>query len=98
LVTPDEIPDPHALDIRTELNGQIVQDGCTSDLIFNIPQLIEFLSGSTTLEPGTVILTGTPDGVGMARTPPLYLKAGDTVRISISGIGELVNPVEEEKV
>lgn len=99
LVTADEIPNPGALSIRTLLNGQVVQDSTTSDLIFDVPTLIAFLSGSTTLLPGTVILTGTPSGVGMARKPPLWLKAGDTVTIEIGGIGALTNPVarEEEK-
>lgn len=93
LVTPDELPNPNALGIRTILNGQTVQDWKTSDMIFDVARIIEFLSGSTTLLPGTVILTGTPHGVGMARTPPLWLKPGDTVTIAIEGIGELTNPV-----
>jgi len=96
LVTPDEIPDPHALRIRTIVNGETLQDSSTGDMIFDIPTLIEFLSGSTTLLPGTVILTGTPHGVGMARTPPRWLRAGDSVTIDIEGIGALTNPVEEE--
>jgi len=96
LVTPDEIPDPNALQIRTRLNGDVMQDWSTGDMIFNVPTLIEFLSGSTTLQPGTVILTGTPHGVGAARTPPIYLKAGDTVEIEIEKIGTLSNPVVEE--
>ncbi|MCD8481455.1 MAG: fumarylacetoacetate hydrolase family protein [Verrucomicrobia bacterium] len=93
LVTPDEIPDPHNLRLRTLLNGVVLQDGNTRDLIFNVPALISFLSGNTTLHPGTVILTGTPDGVGMARTPPVYLQPGDTVVTEIEGIGALSNPV-----
>jgi 2-keto-4-pentenoate hydratase/2-oxohepta-3-ene-1,7-dioic acid hydratase in catechol pathway len=80
------------------LNGERVQDWNTSDMIFDVPALIEFLSGSTTLLPGTVILTGTPHGVGMAAKPPRWLKAGDTVAIEIDGIGSLVNPVVDEKV
>jgi 2-keto-4-pentenoate hydratase/2-oxohepta-3-ene-1,7-dioic acid hydratase in catechol pathway len=96
LVTPDEIPDPNALQIRTRLNGDVMQDWSTGDMIFNVPTLIEFLSGSTTLQPGTVILTGTPHGVGAARTPPIYLKAGDTVEIEIEKIGTLSNSVVEE--
>jgi len=98
LVTVDEIPDPNALRLRTTVNGEIMQDSNTADMIFDIPTLIEFLSGSTTLLPGTVILTGTPSGVGMARTPQVWLKAGDQVVIDIEGIGQLSNPVEEESV
>src|SRR3984957_19081725 len=79
MVTPDEIPNPNALGIRTIVNDTIVQDWNTNDMIFDVPTLIAFLSGSTTLLPGTVILTGTPPGVGMAQTPPRWLKPGDTV-------------------
>ncbi len=96
LVTTDEIPNPNALRLRTILNGETVQDSNTNDMIFDVPALIEFLSGSTTLLPGTVILTGTPQGVGMARKPPLWLKAGDTVTIEIEKIGSLTNPVQDE--
>lgn len=96
IVTPDELPNPNALRIRTVVNGEAVQDWNTNDMIFDIPALIEFLSGSTTLLPGTVILTGTPHGVGMARTPPRWLKPGDTVDIEIEGIGTLTNPVRSE--
>ncbi len=97
LVTTDEIPDPNALRIRTLLNGEAVQDWSTDDMIFDVPALIEFLSGSTTLLPGTVILTGTPHGVGMAQKPePRWLRAGDTVSIEIERIGTLTNPVREE--
>jgi 2-keto-4-pentenoate hydratase/2-oxohepta-3-ene-1,7-dioic acid hydratase in catechol pathway len=96
LVTPDEIPNPNALEIRTVLNGQIMQDWNTNDMIFDVPALMEFLSGSTTLLPGTVILTGTPHGVGMAQKPPRWLKAGDNVTIEIEKIGALQNPVANE--
>jgi 2-keto-4-pentenoate hydratase/2-oxohepta-3-ene-1,7-dioic acid hydratase in catechol pathway len=96
LVTPDEIPNPNALKIRTVLNGQVMQDWNTNDMIFDVPALIEFLSGSTTLLPGTVILTGTPHGVGMAQKPPRWLKAGDSVTIEIEKIGALQNPVANE--
>lgn len=96
LVTADEIPNPNALQIKTVLNGRTMQDWGTDDMIFDIPALIAFLSASTTLLPGTVILTGTPHGVGAARNPPVYLQAGDTVTVAIDGIGELTNPVEEE--
>ena len=97
LVTPDEIPDPNALAIRTILNGVTMQEENTSDMIFDVPALIEFFSGSTTLLPGTVILTGTPSGVGMARKPPVWLKPGDSVTIEIEKIGRLTNPVEIEE-
>ena len=73
-----------------------MQSSNTADMIFSVPQLIAFLSGSTTLLPGTVILTGTPEGVGMARTPPVYLKPGDRLAISIDQIGVLENPVIPE--
>ncbi len=96
LVTPDEIPDPNALSIRTLLNGEVMQDSNTSDMIFDVPALIEFFSGSTTLLPGTVILTGTPSGVGMARKPPVWLKPGDSVTVEIEKIGRLTNPVALE--
>ena len=96
LVTADEIPDPNSLGIRTVLNGQTMQDWNTNDMIFDVPTLIEFLSGSTKLAAGTVILTGTPHGVGGARKPPVFLQHGDTVTIEIDGIGSLTNPVIEE--
>lgn len=96
LVTADEIPNPNTLGIRTILNGETVQDWNTNDMIFDIPTLIEFLSGSTTLLPGTVILTGTPHGVGMAAKPPRWLKAGDEISIEIDQIGKLTNPVTSE--
>lgn len=96
LVTADEIEDPNSLAIKTILNGETVQDWNTDDMIFNVRKLIAFLSGSTTLLPGTVILTGTPQGVGAARKPPLFLKAGDTVTIEIEKIGQLTNPVVDE--
>jgi len=96
LVTRDEIPNPNDLRLRTILNGAVMQDCNTSDMIFDVPTLIEFLSGSTTLLPGTVILTGTPHGVGMARTPPVWLKPGDSVTVDIERIGQLTNPVRLE--
>jgi 2-keto-4-pentenoate hydratase/2-oxohepta-3-ene-1,7-dioic acid hydratase in catechol pathway len=96
LVTRDEIPDPNALKIATILGGERVQDWTTADMIFDVPRLIEFLSGSTTLVPGTVILTGTPHGVGMARKPPRWLVPGDVVTVEIEGIGQLTNPVIAE--
>lgn len=96
LVTRDEIPDPGQLVIKGRLNGELMQEGHTSDLIFSVPQLIAFLSGSTTLPAGTVILTGTPSGVGAGRTPPRYLQPGDSYSVEIESIGRLSNPVEEE--
>jgi 2-keto-4-pentenoate hydratase/2-oxohepta-3-ene-1,7-dioic acid hydratase in catechol pathway len=98
LVTPDEIPNPNQLGIRTVLNGKTMQDWNTNDMIFDVPTLIEFLSSSNILAPGTVILTGTPHGVGFAQTPPLFLKAGDSITIEIDGIGKLTNPVVEENL
>jgi len=96
LVTPNELPSPNDLRISTEINGEKLQDWTTSDMIFSVAEIIEFLSGSTTLLPGSVILTGTPHGVGMARTPPRWLRPGDTVTIEIEKIGRLVNPVALE--
>lgn len=98
LVTPDELANPNALAIKTILNGEVMQDWNTNDMIFDVPALIEFLSGSTTLLPGTVILTGTPHGVGMARKPPVWLKSGDRITIEIEKIGALENPVLDETV
>lgn len=96
LVTADAIPDPSGLRVQTHINGKVMQDGNTRDMIFDVPFLIEFLSKSTTLLPGTVIFSGTPHGVGMARTPPVWLKEGDVVSITIDEIGTLTNPVLEE--
>ncbi len=99
LVTTDEIPNPNALRISTVLNGERVQDSNTSDMIFDVPAIISYLSGSTTLVPGTVILTGTPQGVGMAAKPePRWLRPGDRVSIEIEKIGTLTNPVALEPV
>ncbi|MGC2657106.1 MAG: fumarylacetoacetate hydrolase family protein [Bryobacteraceae bacterium] len=96
IVTKDEIADPHSLEIRMEINGEVLQNGNTSDLIFNIPALIEFLSSVFTLEPGDIVSTGTPAGVGFVRNPPRLLKAGDDVIVKIPAIGELRNPVVAE--
>ena len=96
IVTPDELRDPHALKISARVNGETLQDWTTGDMIFDIATIIEFLSSSNTLLPGTVILTGTPHGVGMARTPPRWLLAGDVAEIEIEKIGVLRNPVAEE--
>ena len=93
LVSKDEIADPHNLRISLELNGQMLQDSNTGQLIFNIPYLTEYLSKVMTLVPGDVISTGTPSGVGFARKPPIFMKPGDDVAIKIEGLGELRNPV-----
>jgi 2-keto-4-pentenoate hydratase/2-oxohepta-3-ene-1,7-dioic acid hydratase in catechol pathway len=98
LVTPDEITNPNSLGIRTILNGERLQDWNTNDMIFDVPRIIAFLSGSTTLLAGTVILTGTPHGVGMARTPRIWLNPGDTVTVEIDGIGALTNPIRIESL
>ncbi len=97
LVTPDSIPNPNALSLKTVVNGDVLQDWTTADMIFDVPALIEFLSGSTTLQAGTVILTGTPQGVGMARKPPRWLRPGDSVTIEVEDIGALTNPVVAEE-
>jgi 2-keto-4-pentenoate hydratase/2-oxohepta-3-ene-1,7-dioic acid hydratase in catechol pathway len=94
--TADEIQDPHALDISIEINGQVLQSSNTRNLIFKIPDLISYLSSVFTLEPGDIISTGTPAGVGFARKPPRFLKAGDDVVVKIPAIGELQNPVIAE--
>jgi 2-keto-4-pentenoate hydratase/2-oxohepta-3-ene-1,7-dioic acid hydratase in catechol pathway len=96
IVTPDEIGDPHALRIRTWINGEKRQDSNTKELIFDSFDLVEHLSTAFTLEPGDVIATGTPAGVGIAFKPPKLLKAGDVVRIEIEGIGTLQNEVIDE--
>ena len=93
LVTRDEIPNPNALHLRTTLNGQVMQDNSTSDMIYDISALIESLSSTMTLRAGAVILTGTPQGVGMGRTPPVWMKPGDTIAIEIEKIGRLENPI-----
>jgi 2-keto-4-pentenoate hydratase/2-oxohepta-3-ene-1,7-dioic acid hydratase in catechol pathway len=98
LVTADEIPDPSRLTLQTRLNGQTVQKATTDQLITGIPALIRYCSTIMTLEPGDVIVTGTPGGVGAKRTPPLWMKPGDTVEVEISGIGVLRNPVIAEQV
>ena len=87
LITADQVPDPQILPLRTILNGRIVQESYTGDMIFPVAELIAFLSGSTTLLPGTVILTGTPPGVGMAAEPQRFLRPGDEVVVEITGLG-----------
>ncbi len=94
IATSDEVADPHELRIQFRLNGETLQDSSTSELIFRIPELVEFLSRSITLEPGDIIATGTPPGVGFARKPPIFLKAGDVAEVEIEGLGVLSNPVK----
>ena len=96
IVTADEIADPHNLDISLTINGETLQHSNTKNLIFNIPALIEYLSAVFTLEPGDVISTGTPSGVGFARKPPRWLVSGDDVVVRVEGLGELRNPVANE--
>ena len=96
LVTPDEIENPHELGIRLRLNGQLMQESSTSQLIFGVDELIAYLSQVFTLEPGDMIFTGTPPGVGMARKPPVWLKPGDTVEVEIDHLGTLRNKVAAE--
>jgi len=96
MVTTDVIPDPQALELTTRLNGQVVQHDTTDHMIFDVATIIEYLSTVTWLEPGDIIATGTPDGVGLGRKPPLWMKRGDKVEVEISGIGTLqVNVVDE---
>ena len=96
IVTTDEIRDPHALRIRLRLNGTTMQDSSTAQLIFGVDALVAFLSETVTLEPGDVVATGTPAGVGFARTPPVYLKPGDIMEVEVEGLGILSNPVLTE--
>ncbi|HEX8323530.1 MAG TPA: fumarylacetoacetate hydrolase family protein [Tepidisphaeraceae bacterium] len=91
LVTKDEIANPNALRVTCTLNDQVMQDSTTADMIYDVPALIASLSSTLTLRPGTVILTGTPEGVGIGRTPPVWLKDGDRVVVEIEGIGRLEN-------
>ena len=96
IVSADEIADPHALDIQMIINGEVLQSSNTSQLIFRIPELVEYLSSVFTLEPGDIVSTGTPSGVGFSRTPPRWLRPGDECVVKISGLGELRNPVRAE--
>jgi 2-keto-4-pentenoate hydratase/2-oxohepta-3-ene-1,7-dioic acid hydratase in catechol pathway len=97
IITRDEVPDPQDLRISALLNGGVVQDSCTSDMIFDIRQIVSGLSRSMTMPPGTIILTGTPEGVGFTRKPPIFLRHGDIITVSIEGIGELTNIVRIEE-
>jgi 2-keto-4-pentenoate hydratase/2-oxohepta-3-ene-1,7-dioic acid hydratase in catechol pathway len=93
MVTADAVADPHALGITTRLNGTVMQHGSTADMIFKIPEFIAYVSAILPLEPGDVLATGTPSGVGFSRKPPLYMKAGDTCSVEIEGLGTLTNPI-----
>jgi acylpyruvate hydrolase len=93
ITTADEIPDPHALWLRTWVDGELRQDSSTSNLIFKIPELVEFISQTCTLSPGDVILTGTPSGVGMGLDPPRFLASGDVVRIEIERLGAIEHTI-----
>jgi 2-keto-4-pentenoate hydratase/2-oxohepta-3-ene-1,7-dioic acid hydratase in catechol pathway len=97
LVTRDEVPDPHVLGICARVNGTTLQNSNTSKMIFRIPELIQFISEGMTLEPGDIIATGTPEGVGVFRTPPVFLKAGDIMEVEIEKLGVLRNPVVSAK-
>jgi len=97
IVSADEIPDPHALDIQMIINGEVLQSSNTKNLIFRIPDLIEYLSGVFTLEPGDVVSTGTPAGVGFSKNPPRWLRAGDDVVVRVAGLGDLRNGVVAEQ-
>lgn len=96
-MTPDEIDDLAALRVQTRLNGELVQDQPVSDMIWDIPTVIEYVTAFTPLSPGDVIATGTPGGVGDKRTPPLYMKAGDKVEVTIGTIGTLSNRIIDEQ-
>jgi acylpyruvate hydrolase len=96
LVTRDEVPDPHDLRVSLHLNDETMQDSNTGNLVFRVPRLVSFLSEAITLEPGDVILTGTPSGVGHNRKPPVYLKPGDVVVAAVERLGSLENPVVGE--
>jgi acylpyruvate hydrolase len=97
LVTRDEVADPNALSIKTTLNGQVMQDGNTADMIFRVPFIVSYISEIVTLEPGDVILTGTPPGIGNTRTPQVFMKPGDIITVEIEGLGKLANPVVAEE-
>lgn len=97
IVTKDEIADPHNLQITTRLNGKVEQSASTSTMIYDIPTILEHIAEFVDLEPGDVIPTGTPAGVGFKRKPPLFLKAGDLMEVEIDGLGKLSNPVIDEE-
>lgn len=92
IVTRSELANPHQLAVRATVNGDLMQDGNTGDMVYQVPSLVAYISRMFTLEPGDVVLTGTPAGVGVGRTPPIFLKEGDVVAVSVEGIGTLTNP------
>lgn len=96
IITADEIPDPHALDISLSIDGERLQHSNTRELVFKIPELVEYLSSITPLLPGDIISTGTPPGVGLGRNPKRWLKPGESVTVTIEGLGSLTNPVVAE--
>lgn len=96
IVTADEIPDPHELSIGLSINGEVLQNSNTRELVFKVPDLIEYISSITPLLPGDIVSTGTPSGVGMGRTPQRWLKPGDSVTVTVQGLGSLTNPVVAE--
>jgi 2,4-diketo-3-deoxy-L-fuconate hydrolase len=98
VVTPDELVEPDRVGLRTYLNGELMQDGSTADWIFSLPKLLSFLSRVMTLEPGDIVSTGTPSGVGLFRDPPRFMKPGDIVRLEADGIGTLENPVRRREI
>jgi 5-carboxymethyl-2-hydroxymuconate isomerase len=93
LVTPDEVPDPQALGIRCLVNDELLQDSSTGEMVFGVAELVSFASRTITLEPGDLLVTGTPSGVGMAKDPPRFLSPGDRMRVEIDGLGQLDNTV-----
>jgi len=93
LVTADEVPDPQALGIRCRVNDELRQDSNTREMVFGVAELVSFISRTITLEPGDLVVTGTPSGVGMAADPPRFLRAGDRMRVEIDGLGELDNTI-----
>ena len=97
MVTTDEIPDPYKLELTTWLNGQVMQNASIDLIMFRLEELISYISTFIALEPGDVIVSGTPGGVGHGRKPPLYLKDGDVVEVDVTGIGRLRNPVVKER-
>ncbi|MGC1463713.1 MAG: fumarylacetoacetate hydrolase family protein [Terracidiphilus sp.] len=96
IVTADEIADPHQLAIGLSINGEVLQNSTTAELVFKVPELIEYISSITPLLPGDIVSTGTPSGVGMGRTPQRWLKPGDSVTVTVQGLGSLTNPVVAE--
>jgi 2-keto-4-pentenoate hydratase/2-oxohepta-3-ene-1,7-dioic acid hydratase in catechol pathway len=96
LVTRDEIPDLGACELKTTLNGEVMQLASVSDLLFDVPTLIAYCSTFTPLRTGDIIVTGTTGGVGVARNPQVWMKSGDVVSVSVSGVGELINPIVDE--